>query len=97
MKSNSKETCPVARVASLLSDKWTMLIVRDVMKMPHRYKDLCDSLTGISTRTLTLKLGKLVDSGVIVKKEPYYQITEKGKKLGDIYSEMTKYGKKYLD
>lgn len=96
MKDNPNDICPVAKVASLLSDRWTMLIVRDLMKKPHRYKDLCDSLLGISTRTLTLKLNKLVQSGVISKKELYYEITEKGKKLGDIYSEMTKYGKKYL-
>ena len=96
MQKHGKEECPVAKVASLLSDTWTMLILRDLMKGPLRYKDLTESLEGISTRTLTLKLQKLDDEGIIVKKVPHYAITAKGKKLGAIFAEMTLYGKKYL-
>ena len=96
MKNTAKTTCPVAKVASLLSDLWTMLIVRDLMLKPMRFSELHTSLHGVSTRTLTLKLQKLVESGVISKNEPYYSITTKGKKLAAIYTEMTKYGKKYL-
>lgn len=93
---DSPQTCPVAKVASLLSDTWTMLIVRDLMRARMRYSELVVSLEGISTRTLVLKLKKLEESGVVSKKDPYYVITPKGKRLGAIFEEMTKYGKKYL-
>ena len=93
---DSPEVCPVAKVASLLSDAWTMLIVRDLMRTRLRYSELVTSLDGISTRTLVLKLKKLEDSGIVSKKDPYYVITPKGKRLGAIFQEMTKYGKKYL-
>lgn len=96
MKKHSQTECPVAKVASLLSDTWTMLILRDLMKGPLRYKELTDSLDGISTRTLTLKLQKLEDEGIILKKIPQYSVTAKGKKLAAIFSEMTKYGDSYL-
>lgn len=96
MKNHSNADCPVAKVASLLSDAWTMLIVRDLMKESMRFSELLGSLAGISTRTLTIKLAKLEEAGIIVKKENRYSVSLKGKKLGAIYTEMTKYGKKYL-
>lgn len=96
MKDHSKNDCPVAKVASLLSDPWTMLILRDLMKGPQRFCELEESLDGISTRTLTLKLEKLLEAGIVTKKEPKYSITTKGKKLGSIFDAMNAYGKKYL-
>ena len=96
MKPKITEDCPIARVATLLSDTWTMLVLRDLLKAPMRYCELEDSLSGISTRTLALKLKMLEVNGIIAKKSNYYAPTAKGKKLGAILSEMTKYGKKYL-
>ncbi len=96
MKDHSKATCPVAKVASLLSDAWTILILRDLMKKPLRFSELEDSLEGISSRTLTLKLEKLLTCGIIAKKDIHYSITVKGKKLGAIFDAMTVYGKRYL-
>jgi DNA-binding HxlR family transcriptional regulator len=96
MKSHSVTECPVSRVAALLSDTWTMLILRDLMQKPMRYSELHTSLEGISTRTLALKLSKLESSGIIIKKGLLYSASAKGLKLGAIFSEMTKYGKKYL-
>ena len=63
-----------------------MLILRDLMKGPLRYNELCESLEGISTRTLSLKLDRLEDEGIIAKKAPYYSVTAKGKKLRAIFS-----------
>jgi DNA-binding HxlR family transcriptional regulator len=96
MKDHSSAVCPIAKVASLLSDTWTMLLLRDLMKKPMRFSELHESLEGISTRTLSLKLQKLEHDGIITKKEPLYMVTTKGKNLASIFGEMTKYGKKYL-
>lgn len=96
MAKNTHSDCPVAKVANLLSDTWTMLILRDLMKKPMRYCELESSLLGISTRTLALKLQKLEHEGIIEKKDVYYSVTTKGKNLGVIFEEMTRYGKKYL-
>lgn len=96
MKGHSTANCPTAKTAALLSDVWTMLIVRDLMKHSMRFCDLHESLVGISTRTLTIKLQKLENEGILAKKEMGYVITKKGQNLASIFAEMTKYGKKYL-
>lgn len=89
-------TCPVAAVAELLSDMWTMLIIRDMLRGPQRFGALLQSLTGISTRTLTIKLKRLVDQGIIKKTETNYVITPQGRHLGRIIRAMSKYGEHYL-
>jgi DNA-binding HxlR family transcriptional regulator len=96
MKAHACTDCPTAKVASLLSDQWTMLIVRDLLKGPMRFSELLTSLSGISTRTLTLKLKRLEDLGIVVKKDMEYTLTQAGKQIKPILTEMEKYGKKHL-
>ena len=95
---HSPNTCPVAKVAELLSDSWTMLIIRDLLVSPMRFCELETSLDGISTRTLTLKLKKLIAEKVIDKDDAshYYSITKQGKKLAEVIEAMRGYGKKWL-
>lgn len=92
-----EEDCPVQKTAELLSDTWTMLILRDLLKGPQRFCDLERSLEGISTRTLTLKLQKLERDRIIAKsKTGSYIATAKGRGLGPIERAMRSYGAKYL-
>ncbi len=89
--------CPIAKVAELLSDHWTLLILRDTLDSPKRFRELEQSLQGISTRTLTSKLKRLVERGVLEKTDDgHYTITLKGKDLRSILSEMAEYGKKHF-
>ncbi len=96
MKSTACTDCPIAKVASLLSDQWTMLIVRDLLQKPMRFSELLVSLHGISTRTLVLKLKRLEDMDIVIKKDSWYTITTTGKKIKPILDEMQKFGKTYL-
>lgn len=84
--------CPVQKLAIILSDPWTILIIRDLISSPKRFSDLEKSLTGISTRTLTLKLNKLITEAIIEHKDHLYTTTKKGKKLGTIVKHMAKVG-----
>ena len=89
--------CPITKVATLLSDTWTMLIMHFLIEGPKRFCDLEKSLTGISTRTLTLKLKKLLEDKMIIKtKGGSYSATNKGKGLKLIEDSMRKYEKKYM-
>ena len=92
------KTCPIAKVADLLSDSWTMLIIRDLLVEPRRFSELERSLVGISSRTLTIKLKKLVDEHVVTKDDVshLYSITAQGKNLGEVIDAMHHYGKKWL-
>ena len=105
MKSDKKQhlcdACPIASVADLLGDMWTILIVRDLVTGPKRFSSLTTSLDGVSTRTLTLKLGKLCEVGIIEKKtykekppRVEYSLTKKGKELDVVLKAMRKFGER---
>jgi DNA-binding HxlR family transcriptional regulator len=94
MNTERKRTCPIQKIVTILSDAWTVLIVRDVLTSPKRFCELEKSLTGISTRTLTIKLQKLIDEGIIEHTDLYYRTTSKGTILKSIIDEMSKVGKK---
>ncbi|MCM2339422.1 MAG: helix-turn-helix transcriptional regulator [Burkholderiales bacterium] len=93
MKNKLHNNCPVGRVASLLSDTWTMLIIRDLLKKEMRFSDLERSLEGISTRTLIKKIKCLESEGIVEKEDMHYVITKRGKKLKKIIDAMSEYGK----
>lgn len=96
-KHASKHTCPIAQVAELLSDTWTMLIMRALTEGPKRFCELESWLENISTRTLTLKLKALIEKGLIEKtEEGMYRVTPKGAGLKIIERAMVKYSERYL-
>ena len=92
---HSSKKCPIAKVAGLLSDSWTMLIIRDLLRSPARFSELERSLSGVSSRTLTLKLKRLMDEGIAAKTGLLYSMTKPGERLGDVIAAMEKCGKGY--
>ncbi len=95
-KSLDKISCPIERVAQLLSDRWTILIVRDLLDNKKRFCELERSLEEISTRTLTTKLKRLQKIGLVEHKDSLYFLSKKGEKLQEILTAMAHYGKRYL-
>lgn len=93
----SHKDCPIAQVANLLSDTWTILLLRALTEGPKRFCELEAWLEGISTRTLTKKLQRLTEEGLIDRRDDgYYQVTEKGAGLKIIEKAMVNYSEKYL-
>ncbi len=91
------QACPITEVAHLLSDKWTMLIMHQLLLGQKRFCELERALVGISTRTLTLKLKKLIEDDMVQKTtEGIYTATKKGKGLQIIERAMKKYQETYL-
>lgn len=98
MNKNRHEKCPIAKVAILLSDPWTMLIIRDLIYRKNmRFSDLENSLEGISTRTLIKKIKILEKEKILCKKDNLYYLSEKGKGLKNVIKSMFIYGKKYYE
>ena len=91
---HTNDVCPLQKLTDILPDAWTILIIRDILLSPMRFCELERSLVGISTRTLTLKLQKLVDEEVLTHNELYYGLTKKGHLLKPVIDEMTRVGKK---
>lgn len=89
--------CPVTKAAEILSDAWTMRIMHELLGGPKRFCILERDLEGISTRTLTNKLRKLEEDGLIDRSEEgYYGATKKGMGLRPVQKAMREYGEKFL-
>ncbi len=89
----SEHECPIAAVASLLSDAWTMRIIHTLLGGTSRFCELERALPGISTRTLTLKLKRLEDEGILTKSEDGYTVTKRGTELKKVIKAMEMFGK----
>ncbi len=95
--------CPVCRCAEIISGKWTLLVIRDLVGGPRRFCELERSLDGISPRTLSLRLRALEDHGVVerhtypeVPPRVEYVLTEKGDALVPLIDGMRQYGREWL-
>ena len=83
----SGQNCSVARTLEVVGERWTLLIVRELLRRPCRFADLEQGL-GIAKNVLAARLEKLLDRG-IVDKRPYssthdrneYRLTAKGRDL----------------
>ncbi|WP_036243485.1 winged helix-turn-helix transcriptional regulator [Methylobacter luteus] len=98
-----RSQCPVAGSLDLLGDKWSLVIVRDLMIRKRRYKDFQDSPEGIPTNILANRLRKLEEDGII-KKHPYqerpvryeYSLTRKGADLLPVLQQLALWGHKHI-
>jgi DNA-binding HxlR family transcriptional regulator len=97
------ETCPVCLTAEIICGKWTLLLIRDLAEGHSRFSELERSLSGISPRTLSLRLRALEEAG-IVERHTYpevpprveYALTDKGTALLPIVDDMRAYGQRWL-
>lgn len=102
-RSTLARTCPLAKVADIIGDSTTLLIVRDLAVKAQGFTDLELSLRGISSRTICARLKLLEKHGMVVRipKADFYprvnwRLTQKGRALRGIITAMRAYGKKYL-
>lgn len=95
--------CPVARTLDLIGERWTILLLRDLLLQgPRRFQDFQTSLPGIAPNTLSARLKSLEDHG-LVRRQLYkerpprleYVLTDKGKSLGPILKVMRDWGTKH--
>jgi DNA-binding HxlR family transcriptional regulator len=66
---NYNQNCPIARGLDVLGERWTLLILRELVGGPRRYGDLRDELPGIATNLLAERLKELQDAGLVDRAE----------------------------
>lgn len=95
-------SCPVEYTASIISNKWKVLILRDLFEGTKRYNELTRSVVGISAKVLTQNLRDLESDGIISRKvypevppRVEYSITDIGLELKEILDVMKAFGEKY--
>lgn len=99
-----RSVCPIANVLDLVGDKWTLLIVRDLLFMgKRRYREFVESPEGIPTNILADRLKRL-EAGEFVTKAPYqtnpprytYSLTPKGADLKSVLLAMIAWSGKHV-
>ncbi len=97
-----RSPCPVACGLDLFGDKWTLLIIRDLILGRSRFKDFIESPEGIPTNILSDRLERLLNGGVVQQipaedgsKRFAYQLTDKGAALRPILRAIRDWGLKW--
>ncbi|MCH7295619.1 winged helix-turn-helix transcriptional regulator [Acinetobacter higginsii] len=96
------EPCPVARCVDVIGDRWSLLIIRDVMDGIHRFGDLQRSLS-VARNILSNRLHKLIDAEILEMRAASdgtayqeYVLTDKGKQLFPIVVALRQWSEQYL-
>jgi DNA-binding HxlR family transcriptional regulator len=98
-----RSECPIANALDIVGDKWSLLVVRDLIHGKMTYGELADSPERIPTNILADRLKRLEAAGLISKSayqdRPVryaYALTEKGEALGDILLALVEWGEKHI-
>lgn len=100
-----RSRCPISSSLDLLGDKWSLLIVRDLLYYKQRtFKDFSLSNEKISSARLSDRLMKLEQVGILIKENHptnkkvfLYRLTQKGRDLAPIIAEFITWGYHYLN
>jgi DNA-binding HxlR family transcriptional regulator len=86
----------------VIGDKWTPFLIARLVDAPHTFGELSELLPGISPRTLSARLRRLEDEGILERRQyedrPVrfrYALTKKGTALTDLLTQMAAWGEKY--
>jgi DNA-binding HxlR family transcriptional regulator len=103
-RSEPRSTCPIANALDLLGDRWTLLVIRDLLFVgKRRFGEFLSSPESIPTNILSDRLRRLEESGVVVK-VPYqlrparyeYQLTTKGMDLFPVLRTLVEWATRHL-
>ena len=90
--------CLVARALERVGDRWSLLVIRDLLTGAKRFTDLMDRLGGITPKTLTQRLRELEDAGIVAvdrepgRREVWYRLTPAGADLGPVIDGLSWWG-----
>ena len=101
-KDASRSDCPIATTLAFVGDRWTLVIVRDMLTGKKRFAHFLDSPERITTNVLTDRLNRM-ERGGLIQKTAYqtnpirfeYELTEKGIGLHPMLQDMCRWANKY--
>ena len=102
VKGASRSDCPIATTLAFVGDRWTLVIVRDMLTGKKRFAEFLDSPERITTNVLTDRLTRM-EQGGLVQKTAYqtnpvryeYELTEKGVALHPLLQDMCRWANQY--
>jgi DNA-binding HxlR family transcriptional regulator len=103
MSKDYEQYCPLAHALGVVGERWTLLIVRDLLHGPKRYTDLAEGLPGIGTNVLASRLRDLEKFGIVRKRKlpppaasTVYELTEYGLELEEVMCALARWGARSL-
>jgi len=95
--------CPVCHALELVGERWSLVIVRELLKGPKRYTDLIDGMPGVGTNILAARLRDLEAGGIIRKRKlpppaasTVYELTDYGRQLEEPLYALARWGARSL-
>ena len=102
-KRSYNQYCAVARALDIVGERWTLLLVRELLTGPKRFKDLLEGLPGIGTNLLAARLKDLEGHGIVRRAtlpppaaSKVYELTELGQSLEAVIIALGGWGLKFL-
>jgi DNA-binding HxlR family transcriptional regulator len=96
--------CPIAHALGMVGERWSLLIVRELLQGPKRYTDLAASLPGIGTNILAARLKELESCGLVSKRRldppaasQVYELTAYGRELKPVVGALALWGLRSID
>lgn len=103
MTDDRRSDCPIASTLDIIGDRWTLVIVRDLLNGKSKFAEFMDSPEKITTSVLTARLNSLEAAGIVVKeayqerpKRYAYKLTESGRHLLPVVQAMCIWGNRFL-
>lgn len=98
------QRCAVAKALDYVGERWTLLLIRELMVGPKRFKDILEGLPGIGTNLLTDRLRDLEQAGIIARRSlpppagsTVYELTERGLGLEAVVFALGRWGHRFLN
>ncbi len=95
--------CALAFALDIIGERWTLLIIRELLTGPRRFKDLLDGLPGVSTNLLTERLKSLEEQGILCRRvlpppagSTVYELTPVGRGVETAVIELGRWGSQFL-
>jgi DNA-binding HxlR family transcriptional regulator len=97
------QPCPVAKALELVGERWTLLIVRDLLDGPRRFQDFARSLDGIAPNMLSERLKRMEAHGLLERRlyserppRAEYALTARGQELGVVIGALAHWGSRHV-
>lgn len=104
MEAKTLPACPVETTLTLISDKWKVLIIRDLLPGTKRFGELKKSIGSVSQKVLTSQLRQMEESGLLTRTvypevplRVEYTLTELGQSLRPVLDALWNWGNNYKE
>ena len=102
-RSYRQKDCPVARMLDLIGERWTILLLRELLLHgPRRFQDFQESLAGAAPNTISARLKAMEENGLIVRRvysehppRLEYRLSAKGQSLGPVLKALRAWGDRH--